>query len=97
MLVGAFIIFNTFSITVAQRTREFAMLRALGATRRQIMASVAVEALAIGAVASAVGLAAGVGLSRLLNALFDAVGFGIPRAGSSSRRRTIAASASGSA
>ena len=58
VLVGAFIIFNTFSITVAQRMREFAMLRALGATRGQVLGIVAAEALAIGVVASALGILA---------------------------------------
>jgi putative ABC transport system permease protein len=93
VLVGAFIIFNTFSITVAQRAREFAMLRALGASRRQILGGVGLEALVIGVVASAVGLAAGVGLSKLLNALFDAVGFGIPRTDFVLAGRTVAIAA----
>ncbi len=90
VLVGAFIIFNTFSITVAQRTREFAMLRALGATRRQVLAVVSGEALAVGVIASAVGLAAGIGFAKLLNALFDAAGFGIPRTGLVLAPRTVA-------
>jgi putative ABC transport system permease protein len=90
VLVGAFIIFNTFSITVAQRTREFAMLRALGATRGQVLAGVAFEALLIGVAASLVGLVAGIGISKLLNSLFDAVGFGIPRTGLILEARTIA-------
>jgi putative ABC transport system permease protein len=90
VLVGAFIIFNTFSITVAQRMREFAMLRALGATRAQVLAVVTGEALLIGAVASGLGLAAGIGFSKLLNSLFDAVGFGIPRTGLVLEPRTIA-------
>ncbi len=89
VLVGAFTIFNTFSITVAQRVREFALLRAIGATRRQVLASVTVEALAIGIGASIVGLAAGIGFSKLLNSLFDAVGFGIPRSGLILETRTI--------
>jgi putative ABC transport system permease protein len=91
VLVGAFIIFNTFSITVAQRVREFALLRAIGATRRQVLASVTIEALVIGLGASVVGLVAGVGISRLLNALFDAVGFGIPHSGLVLETRTIVA------
>ena len=90
VLVGAFIIFNTFSITVAQRTREFAMLRALGATRGQILAAVALEALLIGVGASLLGLAAGIGFSKALNALFDAAGFGIPRTGLVLAARTVA-------
>jgi putative ABC transport system permease protein len=89
VLVGAFIIFNTFSITVAQRMREFAMLRALGATRAQVLAIVAAEALAMGLVASVLGIAVGIGVAKGLNALFDAVGFGIPRSGLILAPRTI--------
>ena len=73
LLVGAFMIFNTFSITVAQRTRENGLLRALGASRRQILASVLLEALAVGVIASVLGLAFGylmaIGLAQLLSAL----------------------------
>jgi putative ABC transport system permease protein len=90
LLVGAFIIFNTFSITVAQRTREFALLRALGATRRQIIGAIGVEALVLGTLASIVGLLGGLGFALLLGALFDAVGAGIPRAGMELAPRTIA-------
>ena len=90
VLVGAFIIFNTFSITVAQRMREFAMLRALGATRAQVLGVVAAEALALGLVASALGIGLGLGVAKGLNALFDAVGFGIPRSGLILAPRTIA-------
>jgi putative ABC transport system permease protein len=90
LLVGAFIIFNTFSITVAQRTREFALLRALGSTRRQIVTAVAGEALVLGVTASALGLLAGLGFAKLLGALFDAAGFGIPRADMELAPRTIA-------
>jgi len=90
LLVGAFIIFNTFSITVAQRTREFALLRALGSTRRQIVAAVAGEALGLGVVASGLGLLGGLGFARLLGALFDAAGWGIPRSGMELAPRTIA-------
>ncbi len=80
VLVGAFVIFNTFSITVAQRMREFAMLRTLGAMRRQVLRSVLGEALAVGVTASVIGLIAGVGFAKLLGALFRAVGFGLPLA-----------------
>jgi putative ABC transport system permease protein len=89
VLVGAFIIFNTFSITVAQRTREFALLRALGATRRQVLGAVAAEALAIGFVASLAGLLAGLGFARGLGALFDAAGMGIPRGAMELAPRTV--------
>ena len=60
LLVGAFMIFNTFSITVAQRTRENGLLRALGASRRQVLASVLVEAFVVGVIASVVGLGLGI-------------------------------------
>jgi putative ABC transport system permease protein len=89
VLVGAFIIFNTFSITVAQRTREFALLRAMGATRRQVLSAVAIEALVLGLIASVLGILAGLGFASLLSALFDAVGFGIPRSGLVLEVRTI--------
>jgi putative ABC transport system permease protein len=81
VLVGAFVIFNTFSITVAQRMREFAMLRTIGAMRRQVLASVMGEALLVGITASVIGIVAGVGFAKVLGALFRAVGFGLPLAG----------------
>ena len=62
LVVGAFIIFNTFSITVAQRTREFGLLRTLGASRGQIMRSVVVEGLLLGVVGAVLGLLAGIAL-----------------------------------
>ena len=74
MLVATFSIHNTFSILVAQRTRESALLRALGASRRQIVGSVAFEALAVGAVASGVGLVAGAGIAYGLKALMASFG-----------------------
>ena len=89
VLVGAFVIFNTFSITVAQRMREFAMLRTIGAMRRQVLRSVLGEALAVGVIASAIGIAAGVGFAKLLGVLFDAVGFGLPLAGVTIHPRTV--------
>lgn len=81
LLVGGFIIFNTFFITVAQRTRENALLRAIGATRRQILAAVLLEALGIGLVASALGLVAGIPLAVGLQALLGAFGFELPSGG----------------
>ena len=71
MFVGAFIIFNTFSITVAQRSREFAMLRTIGASRRQVLRAVLIEALMMGLMASAVGILVGIGFAKLLDTLFD--------------------------
>jgi putative ABC transport system permease protein len=81
LLVGGFIIFNTFFITVAQRTRENALLRAIGASRRQVLAAVLLEALGIGLVASAIGLVAGIPLAAGLKALLAAFGFDIPAGG----------------
>ena len=78
LLVGAFMIFNTFSITVAQRTRENGLLRALGASRRQVLGSVILEALAVGVLASALGIAAGFAVAVGLKALLTAVGLDIP-------------------
>ena len=89
VFVGAFIIFNAFSITVAQRRREFAMLRALGASRRQVLSSVIAEALTLGVLASAVGIVAGLGVAKGINALFKAVGADIPTAGIALEPRTI--------
>ena len=74
MLVATFSIHNTFSILVAQRTRESALLRALGASRRQIVGSVAFEALAVGAVASGIGIGAGAGIAFGLKALLATFG-----------------------
>jgi putative ABC transport system permease protein len=70
LFVGVFLILNTFSIIVAQRTRELALMRALGASRRQMIGSVLLEAVVIGLVAAALGLAAGVGVGGLLGWLF---------------------------
>ena len=92
IFVGAFIIFNTLSITVAQRAREFGTLRTIGASRRQVLASVLIEALAVGAVASALGLFAGLGLAALLNAVFEAVGIDLPATGLVFATRTIVVS-----
>ncbi|KOX27528.1 ABC transporter permease [Saccharothrix sp. NRRL B-16348] len=76
LFVGIFIILNTFSIIVAQRTRELALLRAMGASRKQMIASVVLEAVVIGLVASVVGLAAGIGVGALLATLFSTFGGG---------------------
>jgi putative ABC transport system permease protein len=89
VLVGAFIIFNVFSITVAQRVREMAMLRTIGASRRQIMRSVLIEAVVIGLIASIIGIGVGVLFAMLLNRIFDAVGFGLPTAGITLQARTV--------
>jgi putative ABC transport system permease protein len=77
LLVGTFSIYNTFSIIVAQRTRESALLRALGASRRQVLLATAVEALVIGIVASGLGLVAGIGLASGMTTLLSSTDFGI--------------------
>jgi putative ABC transport system permease protein len=79
LFVGAFVIFNTLSITVAQRTRELATLRTLGASRRQVLRTVVLESAALGLLASVIGIGAGVGLARGLTALFDALGLSLPQ------------------
>jgi putative ABC transport system permease protein len=89
IFVGAFIIFNTLSITVAQRTREFALLRTLGASRRQVLRSVVLEAVVIGLIASVVGILAGIGLAKGLNALFSAIGADLPKTGTVIKPRTL--------
>ena len=89
LLVGSFIIFNTFSITVAQRTRENALLRAIGATRRQVLASVLVEAFVIGVIASLVGLGAGVLVAAALKALLAGFGVELPAGGVVLTARTV--------
>ncbi|HEX6166683.1 MAG TPA: FtsX-like permease family protein [Acidimicrobiales bacterium] len=80
LVVAAFSIYNTFSILVAQRSREAALLRALGASRGQVLRSVAVEALIVGVIASAVGILAGLGLATGLLAMFEAQGLSLPAA-----------------
>ncbi len=92
VLVGAFTIFNSLSITVAQRTREFGLLRMAGASRRQVRRAVLLEALAIGLLASGAGIAAGLGIEAGLNALFSAVGLELPATGTVISARTIVAS-----
>src|SRR5919112_2748738 len=89
LFVGAFIIFNTFSITVTQRMREFALLRTLGASRGQVMRSVVTEGLTIGILGSLAGLALGVVVAGGLRALFRAVGVDLPSNGNVILSRTI--------
>jgi putative ABC transport system permease protein len=79
MVVAAFSIYNTFSIVIAQRTRESALLRAVGASRRQVLAGVGVEALLVGVLASVAGFVAGIGLAAGLDALL--AGLNLPDAG----------------
>jgi putative ABC transport system permease protein len=92
LFVGAFIIFNTFSITVAQRTREFGLLRTLGASRAQIMRAVVEEGLLLGVVGAAIGLLGGVLLAPALDGLFKAFGADLPDNGTVLETRTIVVS-----
>ena len=89
LFVGAFVIANSLSITIAQRTREFATMRTIGASRRQVLTSIIVEALVVGVIASVIGLFLGLGLAKLLFWLFDAVGFTLPNTGLLFETRTI--------
>jgi putative ABC transport system permease protein len=81
LFVGAFVIWNTFSIMVGQRTRELALTRALGASAGQVFRSVLAEAAIIAAVASAAGVGLGLGLARGLAALLSAFGLSLPISG----------------
>ncbi|WP_370247780.1 ABC transporter permease [Cryobacterium sp. TMT2-4] len=74
LFVGAFIISNTFSMLVRQRTREFALLRAVGASPTQVFASILIQAAVVGLLGSALGIAGGLGLVSLLRIGFDQVG-----------------------
>ncbi|MGE0066850.1 MAG: ABC transporter permease [Solirubrobacterales bacterium] len=89
IFVGAFLIFNTFSITVAQRIAEFGMLRTLGASRFQILRSVIGESFVIGLVGSLIGIAFGFVIAVALKALFEAVGASLPSTGLILKSRTV--------
>ena len=89
LFVGSFLIFNTFSITVAQRMREFGMLRTLGASRRQILTSVVGEAALIGAIGSVLGLLGGFGFAAGISALFKAFDIDLPNQGTVLATRTV--------
>ena len=92
LFVGAFVIANSLSITIAQRTRELATLRTLGASRKQVLWSIIVEALVMGVLASIAGILLGLGLATGLFKLFDAVGFTLPNNGLVMQSRTIVVS-----
>ncbi|HEX5984244.1 MAG TPA: FtsX-like permease family protein, partial [Solirubrobacterales bacterium] len=89
VFVGSFLIFNTFSITVAQRISEFGMLRTLGAARRQILTTVMVEAVAIGLLGALLGIAGGFLIAAAINALFEAFGIDLPTTGLVLESRTV--------
>src|ERR1700691_2357339 len=92
LVVGAFIIFNTCSITVAQRAREFGLLRTLGASRAQIMRAVVEEGLLLGVVGAMIGLLGGIVLAPALDGLFKAFGADLPDNGTVLETRTIVVS-----
>ncbi|MGW7252522.1 ABC transporter permease [Streptomyces sp. NPDC054834] len=78
LFVGTFIIANTFTMLVAQRTKELALLRAVGASRRQVTRSVLIEAFVVGTVAGMTGLAAGIGIGAGLRSLMNSLGATVP-------------------
>jgi putative ABC transport system permease protein len=89
VFVGGFLIFNTFQVTVAQRSREFALLRTLGASRRQVLNSVLVETLVIGFVASVLGILGGLVIAPGLRSLLASVGIELPSTSTVIEPRTI--------
>jgi putative ABC transport system permease protein len=89
LVVACFTIFNTFQIIVTQRLREMALLRAVGATRAQVLASQLVEALVVGVIASVVGLGAGVGVAAALKTLMTGLGIDLPTSGTVLLARTV--------
>jgi putative ABC transport system permease protein len=92
LLVGGFIIFNTFTILISQRTRELGLLRAVGGSRTQIVGSVMAEALIVGLAGSLVGLGIGIGLARVLLDVLPSFGLTVPDASLVILSRTIVAS-----
>jgi putative ABC transport system permease protein len=92
LFVGAFVIANTLSITIAQRVREFATLRTIGGSRRQVLRTVMLEALIVGLTASLLGLFLGLGIAKGLNAVFAAIGLEFPKNSMVLATRTIVVS-----
>lgn len=89
--IGCFVIYNVFSITTAQRLKENALLRAIGANKRQVVVAMMVEALIIGLLGSGLGFLSGIGLSRGLSSLLNAFGIEIPTKGLTIHTDRIAA------
>jgi putative ABC transport system permease protein len=89
LFVGMFLIFNTFSMLITQRTRELALMRALGASRAQVNRSVVVEALIIGAASSVIGFVLGIGVAVGVRALFSAIGLDLPSGSTVVKPRTF--------
>ena len=92
LFVGAFVIANTLSITIAQRVRELATLRTLGASRSQVLWSVILEALVVGVIASVVGLFSGLAIAKILYAVLSAIGIDLPESGLVFATRTVVVS-----
>ena len=92
LFVGSFIIWNTFTMIVTQRSREIALMRAIGATRRQVLRSLLLEALLLGVAASAIGIGLGFAVAKGLTALMDVVGFSLPSTSLQLEPRTIVVS-----
>jgi len=91
VLVGSFVIWNTFNVLVAQRRREVALLRAVGATRRQVLAGVLIEAGMIGLVSGGIGLLLGVGLAAGIRSLLELIGVEMPTTSPAVETRTVVA------
>lgn len=91
VFVGSFVIWNTFNVLVAQRRREVALLRAVGATRRQVLAGVLIEAAVVGLVAGGIGLVLGVGLAAGVRALLETIGVEMPTTTPAIEARTVVA------
>ncbi|HTW06797.1 MAG TPA: ABC transporter permease [Acidimicrobiales bacterium] len=89
LFVGAFIILNTFSVTVAQRAREIALVRAMGASARQVRLAVLAESIVLSVFGAAAGLAAGVGVAPALSNIFKAFGANLPANGMVLEARTV--------
>jgi putative ABC transport system permease protein len=92
LFVGSFIIWNTFTMIVTQRSREIALMRAIGSTRRQVLRTLMLEALLLGLGSSAVGLGLGVAVAKGLKLLMDIVGFGLPSTSLQIEPRTVVVS-----
>ncbi|SDZ28597.1 putative ABC transport system permease protein [Micromonospora pattaloongensis] len=91
LLVGSFVIWNTFNVLVAQRRREVALLRAVGAVRRQVLGGIVIEAIVVGLVSAALGIGAGVGLAVGIRGLLKAIGIEVPTTTAVVAPRTVVA------
>lgn len=89
LFVASFLIYNTFAMLVAQRTRELALLRAVGASKRQVVRSVLLEAALVGIAAATIGIGAGIGIAQLLRGIFAAMGAPLPGGGFVIEARTV--------